>query len=237
LRRRHEKFLKLLLTVLERRGGDKKSPQLKTTMKRKLLTSMFIGSGVLLAIAAIAGPPVLPTLNPPAPSYYTCKATGSGALCRAQTVETLNQEPFGVVCGTAQNPVELLISGTDAFRLTRYYDTGGNLARRFRHEHFEGTLLNPVTGLTARLTAAANFTDTLAVPGNFDTVTTQLTGVITKIALPGSGVLLMDAGRIILDAQENVVKATGNLALEDYFSGNPEEAAKLCVALGSPGTP
>jgi hypothetical protein len=207
------------------------------SMNRKNLAYLIFSIGAGLAAIAVAGPPVLPPLNPPTPSYYTCKATGSGAICRAQLEETLDQEPLGVVCGTSQNPVELLMSGTETARLTRYYDTAGNLTRRFTRDRFEGTIINPVTGLTAIATGLTNLIDTLVVPGNFDTVTRQQTGPF-KITLPGSGVLIIDTGRVTFDAEGNVVRHNGHLALLDYFeNGNHEEAAKLCAALGSPGTP
>ena len=205
-------------------------------MKTKHISYVFFGIGSLLAVAALAGPPVLPTLNPPVPSYYTCKASGSGAICRGQLVETLDQEPSGITCGTAQNPVELLMSATNTVRATRYYDTAGNLTRRFRYQRGEGTIINPVTGLTAKLTAITDLIDTFTIPGNFDAVTTQQTGPF-KITLPGNGVLLLDTGRAVFDAQENVISQNGHFALLDYFNGATSEAAQLCAALGSPGTP
>lgn len=204
--------------------------------KRKSIASLLAVFGALLAVAAIAGPPVLPILNPPAPSYYTCKPTGSGAICTAQVAETPDQEPTGIICGTSQNPVELLLTGTDTFSLTRYYNQAANLTRRVHIERLDGTILNPATGLTATATTSATIIDTLAVPGNLDTVTTQQTGPF-KVILPGNGVLLLDTGRVIFDAEGNVLSHNGHLALFDYFNGNPEAAAKLCAALGSPGTP
>ena len=206
------------------------------TRKRKSLALILTGCGALIAVAAIAGPPVLPPLNPPAPSYYACAATGSGAICRGQQVTPFDQEPTGIICGTAQNPVELLVSGINTLRATRYYDTAGNLARRFRYETFEGIIINPVTGLTAKATTITDLIDTFAVPGNFDTMTTQQTGP-AKFMLSANGVLLLDTGRVLFDSQENVISQSGHLAVLDYFSGNPEAAAKLCAALGSPGTP
>ena len=172
------------------------------------------------------------------PSYYTCKATGSGAICRGQLVETFDQEPTGIVCGTAQNPVELIQTGTNTLRPTRYYDTAGDLTRRFISERLEGIIINPVTRLTAKLTGVNEIIDTLAVPGNFNTVTEQQTGSAFKVTLAGSGVLLIDTGRLVFDTQENIIVHNGHLELFDYFeNGNHEEAAKLCAALGSPGTP
>ena len=206
-------------------------------MKRKLIAFTFVGVGALLAVAAIAGPPVLPNLNPPPPDYYTCNATGSGAICRAKLAETFNQEPTGIICGTAQNPVELLLNLTAVARLTRYYDAAGNLTRRFISERDEGTIINPATNLAATLTESTTTIDTLAVPGNFDTLTTQVTGRLFKITLPGSGVLLLDSGRAVFDSEGNFIGRSGHLGIDDYFAGNHEAAAKLCAALGSPGTP
>ena len=206
-------------------------------MKTKPIASTLLALAALLAVAAVAGPPVLPTLNPQPPSYYSCEATGSGAICRGILTETPANLPFGIMCGTAQNPVELLVSGTDTFRLTRYYDSAGNLARRSRHEDFRGVIVNPVTGLSATTLQISNFSDVFAIPGDFGSVTTQLTGLTFTIRLPGSGVLTLDAGRIALDAEENLLGETGRHDLDEYFSGNREVVAKLCAALGSPGTP
>jgi len=204
--------------------------------KRKSFAAILVGFGALLAVAAIAGPPVLPILNPPAPSYYTCSATGSGAICRGQQVTPADQDPTGIICGTAQDPVELVLTGTYTLRATRYYDTAGNLARRFRYESFDGIIINPVTGLMAKATMITDLIDTFAVPGDFSTVTTQQTGP-GKFSLSANGVLMIDTGRVIFDSQENVVSQSGHLAVLEYFEGNPQEAAKLCAALGSPGTP
>lgn len=205
-------------------------------MKTKLFSYLLLGTGALLAVAAIAGPPVLPTLNPPAPSFYTCSATGSGAICRGQNVEMLDAEPTGIICGTPQNPIELLETSTSTLSATRYYDSAGNLTRRFRYTRMEGTITNPATGITAKLSGRTDLIDTLAVPGDLSTATTQQTGP-AQISLPGHGVLLLDTGRIVFDPDGNAVSTSGHLALFNYFNGNTAEAARLCSALGSPGTP
>lgn len=213
------------------------SPNETLTMKRKSFAFLLLGFGVLLGGAAIAGRPTLPVLNPPPPPYETCKATGSGAICTGNRVDSISDAPLGIVCGTAENPVELVFSGTDSFRFTRYYDRAGNFTRRVTHEDFQGFVINPVTGLSANLTQVSNFIDTFAVPGDTTTSTEQMTGVI-KFSLPGSGVLFLDAGRIVFDSQDNIVSASGRHDLfVTYFNGNTAVAAQLCDAVGSPGTP
>ena len=206
-------------------------------MKTKTIAYVIFSIGTLLAVAAIAGPPVLPPLNPPPPSFETCTATGSGAICRGSRVDTVADVPVGFVCGTADNPIELLLSGTDSFRFTRYYNTAGNFARRFTREDFQGIIFNPVTGLSATVTQNATFTDLFAVPGDLSTSSTQLTGAFLKISLPGSGVLFLDAGRTILDAEGNVISESGHHDFGAYLNGDHSVAEQLCAALGTPGTP
>ena len=210
------------------------SPQ--QNMKTKPIAYVFLGLGALLAVAAVAGPPVLPNLNPPPAPDYTCKATGDGAICRVSRVSPAEGDPSGFVCGTAENPVELLLYGTDSFRITRYYNRAGNLTRRFQNEDFQAKIVNPITGISATITQNTTFMDTLATPGDFSSVTTQFTGV-EKIVLPGSGVLLLDAGRFILDADDNIVSHNGRHDYETYFGGDTSVAAQLCEALGTSGTP
>jgi hypothetical protein len=206
-------------------------------MKTKTIAFILFTVGCGVAIMAVAGPPVLPPLNPPAPPYETCKPVGSGAICRGEVGDTFDQEPTGIVCGTAQMPVELLQSGTQSARAVRYYDRDGNLTRRTINEDIEGTIINPVTGLSAKLTIVTDLVDTFAVPGDFNSVTEKQTGPL-KISLPGSGVLFLDTGPVIFDPQGDIVKQSGhNHDFIDYFTGHPEAAAVLCTALGSPGTP
>jgi hypothetical protein len=193
-------------------------------------------SAVMPVSQALANPPNLPPLTPPPPPYYTCQPTGHGAICRADRVDQLEQIPSGLLCGTAANPVELLLSGTDNFALTRYYNTDGNQTRRTVHEHFDATILNPATGLTALTTQIAEFVDTFAVPGDPATVTFQQTGVV-KFYLPGSGVLLRDVGRAVIGPDGNDVFDSGQHQLGAYFGGDHSVLASLCATLGSPGTP
>lgn len=206
----------------------------KTILIQRVLSILFLIVGGGLAVIAVAGPPVLPPLNPPPPSFEVCKPS-SGAICRGETGFTLDQEPTGIICGTAQNPVELLESGTDVTRATRYYDAAGNLTRRVEDFDFEGTIINPVTGLTAKLKSITDIVDTLSVPGDFSSATERQTGPF-QITMPGHGVLLLDTGRIFFDVEGDLV-LNGHHALFDYFNGDSEAVAELCSALGSPGTP
>jgi hypothetical protein len=210
-------------------------------MVRMFRTFFAISTVAWLAVlgdaAALAAPPVLPPLTPPPPSFETCRATGNGAICEGSVVFGPDSGPSGMICGTAANPVELIISGQDSWRVTRYYDSAGNLTREVIHEHAVGILTNPVTGRTATATQIAAIINTLAVPGDFATVTFQQTGVV-KFYLPGGGVLLRDVGRdVIVLASGNDIASSGQHQLGAYFSGDHSVLEPLCAALGTPGAP
>jgi hypothetical protein len=128
----------------------------------------------------------------------------------------------------------LLIDGTDNFRRTRYYNTDGYLTRRSTHEDFVGTVYDPETSRTLQTTQIADFTDTLAVPGDLDSATFQQTGVV-KFFLPGAGVLLRDVGREVVGPGGDDLGQSGQHQLNAYFDGAHSVLARLCAALGSPG--
>src|SRR3954447_1202583 len=51
------------------------------------------------------------TLNPVPPDFYSCRATGDGAICNAHTVDPYEFESTGITCGSGAGTVELLDSG------------------------------------------------------------------------------------------------------------------------------
>jgi hypothetical protein len=205
---------------------------------RTLLAIVFLaGIALLPPAAAFADPPSIPPLTPPAPSYYTCQATGAGPVCRGSVVDENVSYSTGAFCGTAEHPIELLIEQeTDRLQLTRYYNTAGYLTRRFSHLESQNTILNPETGLTAPGTQIAEFIATLAVPRDFATASEQQTGA-GKFYLPGAGVLLREMGREVIGPDGNDLALSGQHQIGEYFSGNHAVLAPLCAALGSPGTP
>lgn len=205
-------------------------------MTKKLLSSSLLLLGFAGAVAALARSPVLPVLNPPVASDYTCRANGNGAICKVDRVFPLEGEPSGIVCGTADNPVELVYYGTDEYFITRYYNRGGYLTRRTVQETIDATIVNPVTGLSANLSQKIMVTDIFGFPSDFSTITSTTTGS-AKIVLPSAGVLLLQAGRLLQDADGNVTGSSGPTGFTSYFGGDTAAATSLCQALGTPGTP
>jgi hypothetical protein len=131
----------------------------------------------------------------------------------------------------------LIGADTGIIEASRYYDASGNLTRRIRHETNQGTMTNPVTGLSVTTTQRATFDGTMSVPGYLGTEIVQMTGVV-KFYLPGAGVLVRDVGITILLPGDNVLWEAGQHNLDVYYgSGDTSVMTALCSALGSPGTP
>ena len=210
----------------------------RMTRIARLLVAVSVSAwlGVVTAASTLAAPPTLPTLNPPPPAFLTCMATGGGVICSGTTVLSFDG-PLSLFCGTTANPIELLaVDGHTNVSLIRFYDEDGNFVGRHRLEQTEGTVLNPVTGLTVLTTQVAVFSSSFGTPGDFDTETTTQRGVV-KFYLPGAGVLLIDVGRAVIPQDPSLFSETGQHALDEYFGGDTSVLEPLCEALGSPGTP
>ena len=209
---------------------------------RTLLAIVFVtGSALLPSTAALADPPGIPPLHPPPPAFLNCRATGNGAICEGRRQLTDDPAPVGIFCGTAEHPIELIATDSVDQRATRYYDRDGNLTRRVIHEDVQGTITNPVTGLSANTESHGTRNHELAVPGDLSTFTERSTGT-TRFYLPGSGVLVHDAGlSIIVFSGDDafIQREEGQHDLDAYFGGLGDRSvmAALCAALGSPGTP
>jgi len=209
-----------------------------TRMVRLLIAvSVSAWLAVVTAASTLAAPPTLPTLNTPPsiPAWLTCKATGEGAICSGTTVLS-SDGPLNLFCGSTANPIELqMVDSHTNVSLIRFYDADGNFFRRHRGEQTEGTILNPVTGLTVLATTIAEFSSSFGIPGDFDTEITTQRGV-AKVYLPGAGVLLIDVGRIVIQ-DPTLLGETGQHQVDQYFGGDTSVLEQVCEALGSPGTP
>jgi hypothetical protein len=207
--------------------------------RRGSLARVAIGSSVSLMVAvALASPvaarePVDPsTLNPAPPDFFnaTCERVGGGVICDlAFTDPAVVSEPSGVTCeGT-----ELLYSQARSVVGKRYYDRNGDLIRRHFRESMSGTFSNPDTDMVVPWVQHDTILHNLAMPGDLGTGTVKMTGLMTRVWLPGGGTVLADAGTIVRDAgTDEILHASANHPFEDYFSGSDATAlSPLCAAL------
>ena len=206
-----------------------------TRFARLLLASFIALFAVMAPGSALASQIVDPsTLNPPPPPEFNpvCKAVGFGTLCTIEFVETQGPDPSGILCGSGPNSFEPVISDTRTVSGRRYYDQDGNLTQRHFREVFVGTLTNPLTGASLDFTQADTILHNLAVPGDVNTGTEAITGS-ARFSLPQGGVVLVDAGRTVIDVSDGTLLfQAGQHHFDAYFgSGDTSALQPICDAL------
>jgi hypothetical protein len=196
---------------------------------------------VIFAIVAVGAAPTTlaagidpGTLNPVPPDIYSCRATASGAICSAHTVEPYEFEATGIFCGSDSAPVEMLDSGIRDVMATRWYDANLDLVRRQREFLFrDAYLTNPATGRTLSYSQHNTDNDVLDVPGDLGSATTFSHGHLTMTA-PGFGTVLIEGGQGIFAPDGTVEFRGGPFELSRYYDGELDLVDDLCAALGTP---
>src|SRR5215207_6627678 len=171
-------------------------------------------------------PPPSPQINP------VCEAVGFGTLCTINFVETHPPEATDIICGSGPNSFAVVATDTRTVTGRRYYDENGNLTQRHFREVFVGTFMNPLTGVSLDFVQSDTILHNLAVPGDVSTGTEAITGS-TRFFLPGGGVVLVDAGRTVIDASDGTILfEAGQHHFDDYFAyGDTSALQPICDAL------
>ena len=102
---------------------------------------------------------------------------------------TVVQEPMAG-CGD----FEIIADGQGTNRITTFFDNAGNPIRVAFQGHYNGTMTNSVTGFALMdMPSVANIT--------FDLVAGTQTniGAFFTVTVPGAGVIVVEAGRIVFD--------------------------------------
>ena len=115
-------------------------------------------------------------------------------------------EPCGVVEGVRYD-----------IHRTRFFGEDGSIVRSLLRIGFEGTLSIPRTGEVVE--ERGHQTITVEADGTF-----AFAGVGFNVHVPGEGVILLEAGRLVIDPDGNVTHQSANTALD--------LAAKVCGVLG-----
>jgi hypothetical protein len=193
------------------------------------MTRCILGPTIVAAALAVAAPAQgavdLNNLNPPAPDWYTCQATGSGAVCHGSHVGGHQ----GGEDGSCAQGFDIL---EDAFvyeTAKRVYDRNGDLVERVLHDRWphdpRNILYNSVTGKSVPYWGSGNERDTFTVPGDFGSIIARTSGNGYTVTVPGLGLLIKDAGRLDFAPDGSVIEMRGPKML---FLGQTE---KLCAAL------
>jgi hypothetical protein len=193
------------------------------------MTRCILGPTIVAAALAVAAPAQgavdLDNLNPPVPDWYTCKATGSGAVCHGSHVGGHQGEEDG----SCPQGFDILEDGVVYETAKRVYDRNGDLVERVLHDRWphdpRNILYNSVTGTSVPFWTSVNERDTFTVPGDFDSIIARTSGNGYTVTVPGLGLLIKDAGRLDFAPDGSVIEMRGPKML---FLGQTE---KLCAAL------
>ena len=188
---------------------------------------------ILVASAFVAvHPATAQSLNPPPPSFETCKTVGNGTICQGKRTFSYGPDDTGIVCGSGVNAFDIYDSATNNQDASRSYDQNGNLTRRVIHEAYSfGQFSNPLTGAVVPYTQHDNITDVLAVPGDFSSATETFTG--EQIVKPAHGAPVnLNAGIFVTAPDGTIEFRAGPQNFLDYFvNGDTSAIQKRCAAL------
>jgi hypothetical protein len=191
---------------------------------------------LLLSLVAFAFVAVHPAraqeLNPPPPSFETCRAGENVTICQGSRIVSFGPDDTGIVCGSGSSAFDIFDSGTFKQVAIRYYDQDGNLTRRVIHEDYTfGQFSNPLNDAVVPYTQHDRPSDVLAVPGDLSTATETTTG--ENIFKPAHGApVFLNAGRVVTAPDGTVEFRAGPQGFLDFFvNGDTSVIQKLCAAL------
>jgi hypothetical protein len=105
--------------------------------------------------------------------------------------------------------------------ITTFFDNEGNPVRIEFHLPFHGTLTNEATGETVSVDQV------LQLSVDLDESTESDVGLRFRVVFPGLGVVLLDAGKVVFDANGNVAFETGPHQIVN------EDFAEFCAAFAA----
>ena len=171
------------------------------------------------------------SLNPPPPSFETCKTVGNGTICQGKRTFSYGPDDTGIVCGSGVNAFDIYDSATNNQDASRSYDQNGNLTRRVIHETYSsGQFSNPLTSAVVPYTQHDTITDVFGVPGDLSTATE--TNVGENIFKPAQGAPVFKyAGRFVTAPDGTIEFQAGQNDFFKLMAGDTSVLDKLCTAL------
>jgi hypothetical protein len=147
---------------------------------------------------------------------------GGPSLAHAARPEITKSEFIEVNAPVANcGSFTIIANYTGTIKTTLYFDAQGQPTRLLFQGRATGTLTNSVTGYSVKdAPSIANFTQDL-VQGTFTRV-----GVDFHVTVPGAGVVILQAGRIVFDASGSPTFIAG-----PHLGPPAASTAALCAAL------
>ena len=189
------------------------------------MSKMLVLAASVAFVVAVVPTAGAATLNPSPPSFVTCNSTGSGTQCRAKLTTTFSF-PKEFTCGSGASRFYVDESGTTDREVIYVYDTAGNLTKRVtRVTSLTGTFTNASTGKSLEESGHFTITHEYLIPGDLSTDQTTFDGLFAVVLVPGSGIVLQDAGTIVFAPNGDVLKEGGRHQYQE------SDLAELCAAL------
>ena len=200
-------------------------------MRSALVLATVCGAALAAAGSGLAGQPVTQPLVPPPPSFETCKSIGNATLCAGSIANSYGPVDTGLACGSGSTAFDVFDTASESEVARRVYDANGLLVRRDRHDRYDGHLSNPATGTSLPYNQVQETTDQLAVPGDFSSATTTITGQMHLRTNTGAPVLV-GAGRLTFAPDGSVEFQAGAAGFLDLIFGAPGAVDPICAGLG-----
>jgi hypothetical protein len=157
-------------------------------------------------------------------------ATPAGANTKQTTVVTLNFTQLApLLTGACGFPIFETFDAS--FKIAGFFDNGGTLQKEIITNfggHFSLVATNPATGKTVFF-QATGFTEIVTFNADGSVATDSLNGIVAHWVAPGVGTLLISVGRLVLDANGNVIFEAG-----PHVSFAPGGAPEVCAFLAEP---
>lgn len=138
--------------------------------------------------------------------------------------ETFTNEGSFTFQGPCPNGVILEGSFSETVRVTTFFDTDGTAVRAQIHVNYDGLVTNPATGASVEDRGHHMIREDL-VAG-----TVTQTGLVYSSTVPGVGVVFHDVGRVVFDAEGNVIFEAGPHDVLNTEGPHPVRA-RFCEAL------
>jgi len=203
---------------------------------RTMVVAAVVGLVALVPHTSVfAGQPVTQALTPPPPPGYTCMATGSGTICRANDTFSYGPVDTGLTCGSGAGAFDIFDTGVVTEAKTRFYNQNGDLTKRVIDTRYSfGQWSNPLTGAVVSYTQHNVQTDVLAVPGDFTTSIETITGENIYKAGTGAPVFIATGRQVFnFDMSELSFSAGRNDFISAFFQGDTTVFDAVCAALGA----
>ena len=142
-------------------------------------------------------------------------ATAVANTTQSQIVTIHQTDPFGDATAACGFPIDLRADGS--FEITDYFDNSGTLFKEIDHPFggpFTLTAINPANGKSTT-TQSQTFVQITKFNPDGSIASVSVNGLVYNFVVPGLGTILHSTGRLVFDANGNLVFEAGPHAFRD----------------------